>query len=154
MDAIEHDSNSIARIVIDAGVEQIRLRFHDGAGAVLDAFSLPSNSDLTRVLGGHPALAAVTAREQRPPTYVTGKLAEVTRQALGYGEIILPAAALWSGIRGLLERPENRGLDALAAIDLSASGYMVIGVLFGQDRKIKLPMGIVNMGMNSPDRFE
>ena len=105
MAVTENDPSRIARIVIDAGVEQIRLRFHDIGGAVLDAFYLPSNSDLRQLFAGHPTMAAIGAQARPPATYITGKLAEVTREALGYGEIILPAAALWSGIRSLLKRP-------------------------------------------------
>jgi len=114
-------------IIIDAGVERLQLHFYGGAAHLLRATAIPSSS-IHQYFGQQRILKAGENGKTFTALYVTGKLAKVVRDLLGYGDIIQPAAALWSAAQGLVKRSENRQVDALAVIDLSASGYLVIGI--------------------------
>ncbi len=59
---------------------------------------------------------------------ITGKLAAAVQERIGGGKQILPTAAYWLAARDLIESAENTTLNSLAVIDLSASGYLIIGV--------------------------
>lgn len=63
------------------------------------------------------------------PVYITGKLAEIVKKCLGGGEVIAPAAVLWSLARRMINSPEQKTLETLGIVELSASGYSVIAVL-------------------------
>lgn len=58
--------------------------------------------------------------------YITGKLAEIVRDTLNHGEVILSSAALWTEAKFLINQSENK--NSLGIIDLSASGYMLVAV--------------------------
>jgi len=111
-------------LIIDAGIEQLRIRHYEAGGIVMGRQVIPTAGDLRKALLASPL---VTPAQQRP-VYITGKLAEVARNALGCGEVLLPTAALWSQAQALMTLPENSALDSLAIIDLSASGYLVLGI--------------------------
>lgn len=115
------------KLIIDAGIEQLRIRRYDAGGLFLEQQLLPTAGDLRKGLLASPLFASATTAEPHN-LYITGKLAEVAHNALGYGEVILPTAALWSQAQGLMAQPENSQLGSLAIIDLSASGYLVLGV--------------------------
>ncbi len=121
-------SNGYARIYIDAGVEHIRVRCVDQEGTVLKQLKAPSNGRLKEIFQQEHLFKEDGAWKKTPGIYITGKLAGVVRDDLGEGKIILPAAAMWAGLHGLLRREENAAVQSLAAIDLSASGYLVIGI--------------------------
>jgi activator of 2-hydroxyglutaryl-CoA dehydratase/predicted nucleotide-binding protein (sugar kinase/HSP70/actin superfamily) len=90
----------------------------------------------------HIPLNEKNNRVELPPLYVTGKLAEVVQDILGYGEIIQPAAALWSALQAIQQRKGKDHRGTLAAIDLSASGYLIIGV--DKDGLLKDDLMVVN----------
>jgi activator of 2-hydroxyglutaryl-CoA dehydratase/predicted nucleotide-binding protein (sugar kinase/HSP70/actin superfamily) len=58
--------------------------------------------------------------------YITGKLADIVKNAFGTGTVIMPAAALWAGAKRIMNSSENRKLNSLGIVDASASGYMAI----------------------------
>jgi activator of 2-hydroxyglutaryl-CoA dehydratase/predicted nucleotide-binding protein (sugar kinase/HSP70/actin superfamily) len=131
------------RVIIDAGVENIRVRLYGESGTPLKNLTIPSNTRLRREFEKHQLIRQKGTLSHPPTTtYITGKLADVIRDALGHGEIILPAAALWSGLQSLLQQKENDGVDSLAAIDLSASGYLIIGI--DSEGQLKDDLLIVN----------
>lgn len=108
-------------LIVDAGIEQLRIRHYAADGTVIASQLLLTAGDLRKALLASPLF---TSSQQRP-VYLTGKLAEVAHNALGYGEVLLPTAALWTQAQALME---NSALDSLAIIDLSASGYLVLGI--------------------------
>src|SRR5512139_3303124 len=125
-------------LIIDAGIEQLRIRQYDSNGMVLTQQLLPTAGDLRKALLASPLFSA----SQQQPLFITGKLAEVARNALGYGEVLLPTAAVWSQAQALMAQPENSTLDSLAIIDLSASGYLVLGI--SHDGELKNDLLAVN----------
>jgi len=125
-------------VIVDAGIEQLRIHHYDAAGSVIGRQLLPTAGDLRKALLASPLFSS----SQPCPVYITGKLAEVARNALGYGEVLLPTAALWTQAQTLIARPENSHLDSLAIIDLSASGYLVLGI--DRDGELKNDLLTVN----------
>ncbi len=111
-------------LIIDAGIEQLRIQHYDANGVVIGRQLIPTAGDLRKALLGSPLFSS----SQKHPVYITGKLAEVARNALGYGEVLLPTAVLWTQAQALMAHSENSALDSLAIIDLSASGYLVLGI--------------------------
>lgn len=120
-------------LVIDAGIEQLRIRHYAASGSVIAQHLLPTAGDLRKALLASPLFAAPALWQL--PLYITGKLAEVAHTALGRGEVVLPTAALWAQAQGLMAQAENAGLASLAIIDLSASGYLVLGIDGGGELK-------------------
>lgn len=110
-----------AGLFIDAGVGHVRLRALDGAGDVLSDTLLPSGA-LRQAIAGHPG--------QGPdaPAYITGKLAGMAREILGRGMTFLPAATAWLAAQDRLRSEPDAGVNTLAIVELSASGYLVVGV--------------------------
>lgn len=108
----------IGSLYCDAGVGSIRLLALDPAGHPLGGKILSSNCNLQQSFqrfGLHTLAPTV-------PLFLTGKLQRVLYRFFGRGECIDSVAALWSAVRSL------QGGERLALIELSASGYLVIGV--------------------------
>jgi len=122
----ENEELQLHQVLIDAGVEHIRIRCYNRFGKALNAFTISSNCSLRGEFERQLPLNG--SKGNRPSLYITGKLAEVVQDILGYGEIIQPAAALWSALQTVQQRKGNAHEGTLAAIDLSASGYLIIGV--------------------------
>ena len=115
-------------LFVDAGVGHFRFQGQDERGLALFDVTLPSNSNLVQLaadyrlrerFGGGPDAAI----------FITGKLAALVKAAIGGGKTILPAAAAWLAGRGLIRQAADvRVMGSLAMIELSASGYLVLGL--------------------------
>ncbi|MGA7180984.1 MAG: BadF/BadG/BcrA/BcrD ATPase family protein [Thiobacillaceae bacterium] len=114
-------------IFIDAGVGFLRLRAYDGSNGLLSDKTVPSSSDLGDLLGTHGIDTFFGAGVQ-VPVYITGKLAALVKAKLGRGKTIMPAAASWLAARDLIHQADNKWVQSLAIIELSASGYLIVGV--------------------------
>ena len=110
------------RLYIDAGVAYLRLRVCDGLGKEIENHVLSSNRDLREVIAAHRLDARLAAGAQ---AIITGKLASLVKQALNGGHTILQTAALWMAAKTQARRQQE---DALAIIEISASGYTLVGV--------------------------
>ncbi len=115
------------QIVIDAGIEHLQIRYYGPNNTVLGERFYPS-SDIQQFLDTEDLHGSRGFRDRSVPIYITGKLAEVLRSHLGQAQVIQPAAALWAAARTLFNLPENGGYQSLAVIDLSASGYHLVGI--------------------------
>jgi len=142
----------IPRVFIDSGIEHIRVNFLGFPS--LDRFIghsnrvvIPNKNNI-QYLFKTSGVMDVFARSskltshQDIPIYYTGKLAEITKRVLGRGEVIMPAAVLWSAARHLIHSEENKIFESIGIIDLSASGYMVICI--SKDGQLKDDLLIVN----------
>ncbi len=118
---------SIDCVFVDAGTRHLRLQARDRKGAVLSDLVVPSNSDLHKLMPNSQMDPSVRGYDPSR-CVITGKLAEAVRGRLGGGKLILPAAAFWLAAQDLIRQATNGGCDSLAMIDLSASGYLLIGV--------------------------
>ena len=107
-----------ANLYIDAGVSSIRILACDDRGLQLGKLSIPGNEDLGAAVVSH----GLDRLSDSTGIYITGKLQETVSRHIGRGELILPAAALWSAASSLLEG------KPLGIIELSASGYVIIGI--------------------------
>lgn len=133
------------KIIIDAGIEHIRIRLYNSDNTLAQNISLSSNGDLRQAFSS-PDLSFIVfvSSSEKPesiPVFITGKLAEVVQDIIGRGAIILPAAALWAAAMAMAEREESSKLSR-AFIDLSASGYLVLGVT--PEGELKDDMLVVN----------
>lgn len=128
-------------LCVDAGVGHIRLRATDARGEARLESTVPSGSDLAAAFAS-PALERGLDRAPEATTFLTGKLAPLVRRILGGGKTILPAAAAWLAARDLMRREEDGRVQALAIIDLSASGYLLVGV--DRDGQLKDDLLLVN----------
>ncbi len=117
-------------ILIDAGVQSVRVRIESETGERVREKEIPSNAGLER------ALKALELPEEMP-LYITGRLRRTVRRHLGRGELILPSAALWAAARELRE-----GERSLAVLEISASGYLGIGI--GADGELYRDTLVVN----------
>ncbi len=113
-------------LLIDAGTRHFRLRTCDDDGSPLSDRVVASNSDLGELLGTSRRDGAAAHEPAR--VVITGKLAGAVRERLGGGTQVLPAAAFWLAAQDLIGLPENADCAAYAIVDLSASGYLLVGV--------------------------
>lgn len=113
-------------LYVDAGVACVRLQGRDRAGAVAQDRVVPADGDVAAIVKSE--LGAMLRFGDAPPLYLTGKLAPMMRQAVGRGLIFPASAAAWLGARRLMQRPENAAHGVMALIELSASGYLVLGI--------------------------
>jgi activator of 2-hydroxyglutaryl-CoA dehydratase/predicted nucleotide-binding protein (sugar kinase/HSP70/actin superfamily) len=109
-------------LYIDAGVSSIHACLYDTDGALARELTFSANGDLQQALRSH----GVDEMSRGASIYITGKLRDVIHRALGAGERILPSAALWAAAQDLAEHTGNG--RTLAIVELSASGYMLIGI--------------------------
>jgi activator of 2-hydroxyglutaryl-CoA dehydratase/predicted nucleotide-binding protein (sugar kinase/HSP70/actin superfamily) len=105
------------KLYIDAGVGAIRLHCCDSDNRTLARHRLDYQQPLAERFRALGLDAPGTL-----PVYVTGKLQNAILDRLGRGHGVLSAAALWSMARQLVEAAP------LAILELSASGYLLIGV--------------------------
>ncbi len=102
-------------LLVDAGIETIRLNFYADLAQRPQQWSFPANR----------GLAAIESALQIPPEtaiYLTGKLQDVVKRHFSHGEVFSPLAVLWSAAA------ENAAAISVAVLDLSASGYALVGV--------------------------
>jgi len=115
-------------IYIDAGTRHVRLQAYSRDGLLRYDKLVPSNSDLHELLKSVGYIGEHASTIDPTRFVVTGKLAAAVRERIGGGKQVLPTAAFWLAAQDLIELPENAALNSLAIIDLSASGYLIIGV--------------------------
>ncbi|HSH08641.1 MAG TPA: BadF/BadG/BcrA/BcrD ATPase family protein [Burkholderiales bacterium] len=114
-------------VYIDAGVGHLRLLACTATDRPLLDTTLTSGGDLRNVLASW-RLAERFGRGNAAPVYVTGKLAPLVRDAMGCGTTIPPASAAWLTARSLICAEPDETVGSLAIVDLSASGYLLVGV--------------------------
>lgn len=120
------DDPADASLFIDAGIGHLRLRVCTVDGGVLEDKLLPSNRDL-RALFDEERVAERFGVGEAARVFVTGKLAGMVQRALGGGFTFLPAGVLWLAARNLIAgEPET--VQRLAVIEISASGYTLVGI--------------------------
>ena len=137
----QSESGPSARLFIDAGVGHFRFHGLDITGETLFDATYPSNGDLNRIAADY-RLHALFGRGSRAQIFITGKLAELVRDALGGGNTILPAAAAWMAAGSLIRQAAGTDVASLAMVELSASGYLVVGV--DRDGGLKDDLLVVN----------
>lgn len=120
-------------LYIDAGVGHFRFQGLDERGQALFDVTLPSDSKLVQLaadyrlherFGNGPG----PCHDPNAAIFITGKLATLVKTALGGGKTILPAAAAWMAGRTLIRQAADDRVKSLAMIELSASGYLVVGL--------------------------
>jgi len=119
-------------VFIDAGIGNVRIVAVDAHGAPAFDATLPAG-ELRETLLAWSANAAAAAPQPgaaatAPPLFVTGKLASLARETLGRGTVIPPAAAAWLAARDRLAAEADPQVRTLALVDLSASGYLLVGI--------------------------
>ena len=114
-------------LYVDAGVRNLRLRACGNEGTVLYDDVVPSNRDLQKLFSTYQ-IAEYFGSAEDARIFITGKLAGTVRDSLGCGKVVLPAALYWMAARNLITLPENTTVDSLAMLDLSASGYLLVGI--------------------------
>jgi activator of 2-hydroxyglutaryl-CoA dehydratase/predicted nucleotide-binding protein (sugar kinase/HSP70/actin superfamily) len=116
---------------IDAGIEHIHIQVTQTEAQcekVIKEITLQNNTDLQILFKGHGLIppygdSLLLSSDHR--LFITGKLAEITRNCLQKGSLIDPEAALWSAAKKMLS--EHRLKDkTLGIIEISASGYLVV----------------------------
>lgn len=118
-------SESLDHIIIDSGILFIKIKYFNKQNKAIRQrvfSSKESIHDLFKKQG----LIKLISENDTIQVFITGKLSEIARTVLGRGEIILPSAALWSALRFKISQTKN--IKSMAVIDLSASGYVIIGV--------------------------
>lgn len=113
-----------SQIHIDAGMATIGIVLCDASNRELTRFLFPTDGAFGRAFEQHGLLSLPSDVE----VYVTGKLRGAVHRLLGRGVQILPPAALWSAAAELVAGSGADACRSLAVIDLSASGYLVVGV--------------------------
>lgn len=121
-------------LFIDAGVSHIRFLTFDQYGAIDADTTFPSNTDLLGLLT-RQKVSERFGRNPDAPIYMCGKLAPLIREALGCGKVFLSSAASWLAAHNLLLQRGNEDMQSLAIVELSASGYLVVGVERSGDLK-------------------
>jgi len=116
-----------SEVCIDAGVGHLRAVGWNGADLPVLDVTLPSDGDLRTTLLSWPLAVTREPRKERQ-VVITGKLAPLVREALGYGATVLPAAAAWLAARDILRAEPDPAIRSLAVVELSASGYLLAGV--------------------------
>lgn len=107
----------VTRLLVDAGIEKVRFRLYDDSGTIRHSWSVFAGADLHISLTENPISPELSV-------FVTGKLQSVVRKQIGRGEHLLKAAVLWQATS---EMAKTKQLS-VALLDLSASGYTLIGM--------------------------
>ncbi len=126
-------------LYIDAGVGHMRFMVCSEEGQALFDATVPSGDDLSRTLESWRLRERFTRRGN---AFITGKLAELVRETLGFGKTVLPSAAAWMAAGDLMRREGSDTIRSLAVVELSASGYLVVGV--GRDGTLRDDLLAVN----------
>ena len=116
----------VDRLCIDAGVGHLRLIGVDEAGEPILDMTLPSNEGLRGELLAWRSRARFGGDDT--DVCITGKLAPLVRETLGCGVTVLPAAAAWLAALDHLAGEADPSIRSLAVVELSASGYLLLGV--------------------------
>lgn len=111
-------------LYIDAGVAHLRLRIISAEGIEREDEVLPSNRDL-RTLFAERGIIERFGQGPEAPVFITGKLAPMVRQAIGTGHTFFHAATMCLAAQ---EQAVASAASALAMIEISASGYTLVGV--------------------------
>ncbi len=118
IDPVSIDIDRFDALFIDAGIRSLRIVVKNSDERGLQTCTLPSNQDVGQAL----VRMGMKDLHLSTPVYLTGKLADAVRRCLGHGEKILPAAALWVAADRLVDN------GSVAVLEISASGYTVVGV--------------------------
>ena len=113
------------QIFIDAGMTKIEALFLGGGGETLGRMKIPVTGSFENAFRERGLLDL----DADAGIYVTGKLrGAVSRLLKGCRRIhqVLPPAALWAAARKLAGGPD--GGAPLAVVEISASGYLLVGV--------------------------
>ena len=116
-----------ATLAVDAGVEHLRLRVTDPHGSVVSDDVVANHGDLRQVFAEY-RVAERFGNGHGGRIVVTGKLAETAVKAMGTGRTVPPATGLWLAAKRLIARPDHANVRTLALVDLSASGYLLVGI--------------------------
>ena len=141
-----------SEIYIDAGIENIRVWIYDSSTeseseTLANSIIIPNNDNIRKLFSESCVVGLIKnagdlSKNNIKSIYISGKLSEITKKVLRRGESIMPAAALWSAAKFFLRKNENRELESIGIIDLSASGYMIICI--DKDEELKEDTLIVN----------
>lgn len=116
----------VSQVFIDAGVSHLRLiALGEDSERIVDA-TLPSDERLRGELLSWRSLVGFGCDDSC--AFITGKLAPLVRETLGCGVTVLPAAAAWLAARDYLAGEADPSIRFLAVVELSASGYLLLGV--------------------------
>jgi activator of 2-hydroxyglutaryl-CoA dehydratase/predicted nucleotide-binding protein (sugar kinase/HSP70/actin superfamily) len=118
-------AENLTSVYIDAGIGHARV-VADAQGETAFDATLPSAALRGTLLAWRAAAGLGTPGAA--PVILTGKLASLARDTLDGGTIILPAAAAWLAARDLFLAERDEAIDTLAIVELSASGYLVLGI--------------------------
>ena len=119
-------------LFIDAGVSTIKLEACNSHGERLYRWDIASNENLSESI----KVYGLDKLGSEVDVYITGKLQTTVHRYIGQGELILSSAALWAAARSL------NANSTLALLEISASGYMAIGI--APDGTLKEDMLVVN----------
>jgi len=119
-------------LFIDAGVSSVKLEACNAQGERLYRWNIASNENLAEAIHSY----GLDSLGSEIHVYITGKLQATLHRYIGKGELILSSAALWAAARTL----KTQG--SLAILEISASGYMAIGI--EDDGMLKEDMLVVN----------
>lgn len=100
----------IETILIDAGVDTLKIEAVDSTGVSLRSWTLRSDAGLEASL----AQIGLDSLGESVPIYITGKLRMTVRRFLGRGELILPSAAMWAALRARVEAEPLAVLELIA----------------------------------------
>ncbi len=112
------------KTIIDAGVGHINIYFFDTQNKKTENVLITGNDDLRILFQKYDIFEKIKDTD----VFITGKLANIVKKIVKKGNIILPVAALWEAGKKLMHQNENKDIEELAIIDLSASGYLLIGI--------------------------
>ena len=124
------------RLFIDAGVAHLRLRVCDDDGDEIENHVISSNRDLRDVIAEYRLGERM---EGGASAVITGKLAALVKKALGGGHTVLQASALWMAAK---MRAKTQSQEALAVVEISASGFTLVGV--DGDGKLRQDLLVTN----------
>ncbi len=120
----------ITAFLVDAGIENIRVRCLGSDGRVWRELSSAHHGRLKSVLDAATAPSSGRDRGGEPNAgiFLTGKLSGEASAALGGGTQLMSEAVLRRAACCLLNggAPEGAGAESVAIIDFSASGYCVV----------------------------
>ncbi len=104
------------RLYIDAGVEQILCcLISDQQAAPEKVWSFPASEVSGQSFDDLSVDLSV---------YMTGKFSKIIKQNLGRGQLLMPLAVLWAAAAERAREEQK----SVAVLDLSASGYAIVGV--------------------------
>jgi activator of 2-hydroxyglutaryl-CoA dehydratase/predicted nucleotide-binding protein (sugar kinase/HSP70/actin superfamily) len=101
-------------LYIDAGIELTRCLLVDGAGQPAPRLTFPSSSVIRSLNDGYPRFEG--------PVLVTGKLQKIVCSVFKQAICLSSQAVLWSAAH------EQTNSDSVTILNLSASGYLLVGV--------------------------